>query len=170
MVDDKKLNISLDEVFNDTKTLISIVKQELFTNKVSKDKITLIIPCRGWEIIGSLLKNALWLDESQILRLKFSNSMYSWWDWTVTIPNEKENVKFNDYAIYTSKKRLTIFIDDLIDSGLTIDYVKKQIKGPLITSVLYSKEWKNREKVDFCVKELENKWVIFPWEEFYIKD
>ncbi len=70
----------------------------------------------------------------------------------------------------TRGKRV-LLVDDLIDSGGTMDaaikYLKKKGVQEISTAVLFKKPW-SRIKPDFCLKTVDQ-WVIFPWEHGEVK-
>lgn len=178
MSDTNKLYLSWDKVTQDIHELIESIEKTLpyTVNSETQEReyntalIRLVIPCRGGEIIWSLVKNSLWLREKQIYRIKFSNLKYEDWTDKVIIKDQYDREKFLDLIEEESSNLFWIFVDDLVDSWLTIDYIRDSLfPKNLIIWVLYSKEWKNEEKTDICVKQLEDKWIVFPWEQFYEK-
>jgi len=169
---DNKLYISWDETSQDTKELVNLIRWKITNYKL--ENIYLLIPCRWWEIIWSLVKNSLWLHEKQVYRVKFSNLKYDTWEEKVIIKSEEDKSTFSDLQseVFCDKEKLVIFIDDLVDSWHTLNHIKLifQLNNiNLLSWVLYSKEGKNKHCVDLCVKDLEDKWIVFPWEEFYEK-
>lgn len=169
---DNKLYISWNQASQDTKELVNLIKWKITNYKL--EDIYILIPCRWWEIIWSLVKNALWLSESQVYRVKFSNLKYDTGEEKVVIKSEEDKRVFDDLQseVFCQPNKLLIFLDDLVDSWLTLNYINRlsdlnQIN--LLSWVLYSKEGKNKHYVDLCVRDLEDKWIVFPWEEFYEK-
>lgn len=163
-----KLFINWNEVINDISILITSLQAKLPKN-IDTSKLRLIIPCRGGEIIWSLVKNSLGLREKQIYRIKFSNLKHEEWKKSIVIKDYYDYGKFLELIREKDPTLIWIFVDDLVDSGLTIDYIRESLLRTVIVCVLYSKEWKNKEKTDICVKDIEDKWIIFPWEIFYKK-
>lgn len=161
---DWKYYLSWDDILSPLNNLISKVEEEI--KLWNLEDINLLIPCRWGEVIWSLLKNKLWLSESQVYRIKFSNLKYE-------TGEEKIIVSEGDKETYTKALEKVrswekfIFIDDLVDSWLTIDYIKSEFGNTLLTTVLYSKEGKNEEKVDICWWRLLDHWIVFPWEKIY---
>jgi len=165
----KEIKISRNQFSKDVYKFIEDLKLQL--NWINIKNIRLIIPCRWWEIIWSLLKNNLWLSESQVFRIKFDNMFYHNWNDEILIKDIYDKKKFENIIKKKDENLLWIFIDDLIDSWSTIWYIKKKLKNKrILTWVIYSKEWKNKEKVDICCRDLDDWRIVFPWEEFYTND
>lgn len=157
-----KIYLSFSEVLGeDMKILLKKIKEKVNLKK----EIKLLIPCRGWEIIWSIIKNNLGLQEKDIFRIKFSNLTYEGGHWIEVL--EKESYQ---KLIEESKKENVeiIFIDDLVDSGDTIKKIKWDLKNVKVF-VLYTKEGMNKDLVDGYVKDLPNLWIVFPWENYYKK-
>lgn len=161
-----KVFIWVEETFIDTKKLIVELKN-LISSRNKDLQVKLLIPCRWWEIIWSLVKNSLGLKESDIFRVKFSNLKYENGEEKVIIKDSFDrdiytkliNLHLND------KDVVVIFVDDLVDSWLTVENIRDEFKSErFLSAVLYSKEGKNEDKVDLCVRQIEDKWIVFPWE------
>lgn len=72
----QKIQLSWQEFENDMLDFCSQIEKFIHEKHIQKSETLLLIPCRGGEIIGSLLKNFLKFSESQVLRIKFSNHFY----------------------------------------------------------------------------------------------
>lgn len=150
-----------EDIDRDTRVLIKNIEREIQTKEIPLNEVNLIIPCRGGEIIGSLLKNALGLKEDQVHRVKISNKAYEGEEGIFTSKEDKDKLE----KIEGHK----FFIDDLIDSGDTISFIRDFYDVSIYVAVLYAKEGKDSNNADFYVKKLQDNWIVFPWESFYKK-
>ena len=71
---------------------------------------------------------------------------------------ELEIIKADDY--YGAR---WLVVDDLIDSGETLNLIKKYY-GNVEVAVVYKKAGAPKGLVDYFVEELPKAWVNFPWE------
>jgi len=166
--DSSYYKVEIQDLFNNDLIdfITSIKKNNDIRVALQEKKLKLLIRCRGWEIIWSVVKNALWLSESDVIRVKFTNPRYEG-DLDSWIQVEETDKKV--YEKLQKEKNTILFIDDLVDNWDTIKKVKKDFWKDIIISVLYTKEWKNKDLTDITVKDLPNKWILFPWEYFYLE-
>lgn len=58
----------------------------------------------------------------------------------------------------------TLVVDDISDSGKTLEYLRKRIGFDFLTASIYTR-YKSTYKTNYTVKELQNDdWIIFPYE------
>jgi xanthine phosphoribosyltransferase len=75
--------------------------------------------------------------------------------------NEQKDLKVIPASTEVSKRYNWLIVDDLIDTGKTLELAKKYYPNSKI-AVLYKKPH-SPDLVDYCVKEKDG-WVCFPWE------
>ena len=87
----------------------------------------------------------------------------------------QEPVEIIKFPIVT-KKESWLIIDDLIDTGETIQTIinhidyrfldYKSIKPEFSIGVLYGKpKGLSRQLIDYYVEDVKDNWIVFPWEE-----
>ena len=72
--------------------------------------------------------------------------------------------KIDDWERAGKVDEKTLVVDDLVDSGQTFSVMKKFFPKAKFVSVYTKPE--GRGVADIYVKELPDRWVVFPWDEF----
>lgn len=148
MQDNKYLYISWNEFHNDTKSLANKLKKDCDLSKVKG----LIAISRGGLLPAGII--------SYELDIRIVESV------TVITYDGEEQRDSKDSKIISSLKsdgEGYIVIDDLADSGNTIDILRKKIPKAIYATV-YSKP-KGLPKTDLFAKEMpQEKWIMFPWD------
>lgn len=77
-------------------------------------------------------------------------------------------INVNNFPLLANYKRLLI-VDDLIDSGHTLKETIKLIQGAypetkIHTAVVYSKDVKRNIEANFYVRNLPDRWLVFPYD------
>lgn len=164
------IKITWEKFSKDLNLFLKNLKKYLENNKINpKDNsFKILIPCRWWEIIWSLVKNNLWLSENQVLRIKFSNTNYSWEKNGIIIKSESEKNLFQELKKDNSVKNI-LFLDDLFDTWETVKFIKNNFSEKnIIIWTLYKKVWKNSENLlDLEYFDIPDVWIDLPWEDFY---
>ena len=123
----------------------------------SKHKIDFII---GIETGGLYISKPL----AQILNIPHTSIKISFYGDSKT-PNSKPVV--NDHGLKWNKNDHYLFVDDLIDSGSTFNYIPKLIKSKnYSTAVLFHKK-DNKFKIEptYWVTEKPDIWIEFYWDK-----
>jgi hypoxanthine phosphoribosyltransferase len=85
------------------------------------------------------------------------------------IKNEVEQITPFHLEDLEKYKRVLV-IDDVVDTGTTIEYVLSKFKfGEVKVASLFYKPKKSKLKPDYYVEETEE-WINFPWSSLYFKD
>lgn len=168
----EKIYITWEKFTKDLENFLKNLKKYLEENNINpKEKsFKMLIPCRWWEIIWSLIKNNLGLSENQIIRIKFSNTNYENEKKWIIIKSDIEKNIFENLKNDNNIKNI-LFIDDLLDSWETIRFIRKNFTGKnLIIWTIYKKIWKtDKNLLDLESFDLPDVWIDFPWEDFYEK-
>lgn len=126
------------------------------------DKRNLIAISRGGLLPGTIISHDLNNRNLNVIGVKSYNDN-----------NERENVEIiqKPYSDYTTIDEI-LLIDDLIESGNTINNVKAFLKinyncNDIKTVVVYDKRiTKNISEVDLSIKNINpDKWIVFPYEQ-----
>jgi xanthine phosphoribosyltransferase len=79
--------------------------------------------------------------------------------------NKKSKIKTLSRNLADLKLGNCLLVDDLVDTGSTLEYLVKINKSKIDTAVLYVKDLdKKTFDPTYHVKKVSNKWVEFPWE------
>ena len=145
-------NITWDYYIADCYKLADLIKEKQLNN------LPIISISRGGVLPGLIVSHQNENPHIQVI------GVHSYHD-DKEIPERKQKFKFTQTP--TSIFPSVLIVDDLVDSGRTLDNVKEyfeNLKTYVYTAVLYSK-FKDY-KVDVKVQELDpKKWVIFPYEK-----
>ncbi|MDP7975905.1 MAG: phosphoribosyltransferase [Thermoprotei archaeon] len=79
--------------------------------------------------------------------------------------NERDEIKVVQKPEGNFKNKNVLIVDDIIDSGKTMAFVKKELEDEAASvklAALLKKPWSEIEP-DFCAG-ITDKWVVFPWE------
>lgn len=166
-----KIPLSWDEFSRDAHILLEHLQDFLQKNTIACDEnFRLLVPCRGGEILGSLAKNFLWLSESQVVRIKFSNTDYEAEKMGIMIRSDAEKRTFENLILDENVKNI-VFLDDLLDTGGTIRFIREKFsqKNIIIGTLYYKEEKSDISLLNLPARKLPNVWIDFPWEAFYKK-
>jgi hypoxanthine phosphoribosyltransferase len=138
----------------------SEIQQAIFTlgNRVVKSfKPDVIIAiAKGGLIPARILSDVLMMDEVGYIEVKFYKG--------VGVRSEKPFIKY--LAIPPLKDKNVLIVDDVVDSGRTIQLVidTLSVHAPRImkTLVIYLKPWSTY--IPDYYYEVTNEWIVFPWE------
>lgn len=149
---DNKIHISYDELQRDTIQLALIIQDTLDLSNVE-----LVCVSRGGLLVGGILSYALGLKNAHCVSLE---SYYA----------DENNAK-NPVACLTpflpavDKTKTYLFIDDLVDSGDTMQFIQTHCQENGIqykTAAIYKKE---HASPDLCFKTYKSDaWLVFPWD------
>lgn len=148
MMVDGKLYYSEKEILARVEKLATLIKS-------SKKKIDLIV---GIESSGLYISRPL----AQLLNLPHASVKISFYGDSKTPKDQpivRSDIKWSDQDTY-------LFVDDLIDSGSTINYLPNIVskKNALSAVLFYKKDNKFKVKPDFWVEEKPEGWLNFYWE------
>lgn len=147
-ISDKKLHFSMRQI----EIMISNLAAQI---KKSKKQINVIV---GIESGGLYISKPL----SKILNIPHSSIKISFYGDKKT-PSNLPIV--DEKGLTWNKNDHVLFVDDLIDSGSTFNYIPSVIKHKnYSTAVLFHKK-DNKFKIEptFYVKEKPEAWLVFPW-------
>ena len=139
-----KIYISWDEFHQDVKTLCSKIKQSGNFNKI-------VAISRGGLIPAGIISYELGIRHTSVINIAtYVGAEHLKLD-EVDKPEFVGNVDKN-----------TLIVDDLSDSGQTLNVMRRQFPlGHFVT--VYAKP-QGITETDIFARELEDKWVVFPWD------
>lgn len=148
-----KIYYSFDELINDLHYIVDKIKESNWTPDL------IIGPCRGAYVPGVML--------SHHFKKPFEGFI-----WQTRDGSEKDSEKLKELIRKNAGKNI-LLIDDINDSGLTLNGIYEEINSFDISNVkvcvLFNKEQSRFRKVDYYSKLLtieNNPWVVFPYEEW----
>jgi len=156
--------MSKDKIYlswQDIENQLDRISNKLITDNFIPDYIIAI--SRGGLVPGVILSHRL---------LVIRQNFLTWNIYSYTTENKQEIIKadtFNNFSLVENKKVLVV--DDIIDSGKTIKYIKGLFNlwsssSDIRFAVLVNKlpTYFISDIVTGSYKELDNKWIVFPWE------
>ena len=83
--------------------------------------------------------------------------------------NKRDSVPKLEFFSGTVEKKNVLLVDDIMDSGLTIEAVLNDIRSKRIAgarvATLLCKKHNIRRPAFYAAESEENQWIIFPWEK-----
>lgn len=142
-----------------------------FLQDIDKNKLILLIPCRGGEYIGSAVKNHLGLFESQVRRIKFTNTLYEGKKGVIIKREEESKIWQELISEVNDEQKILLVVDDILDTGETLDYISRAIaiKRRIIAPLYLRENSPKKELANIYEREIPKGWIEFPWENFYKK-
>lgn len=134
-------------------------ESELLASKISDNynpEIALVIACGGW-IPGRIIK--------KFIKIPFYSIGCTNYDEN---DNKQGQVEFYQMVgIEKIKGKKVIIIDEVCDSGKTLEAVTKRIEemgaASIRTAVLHKKS-SSLFNPDYAIKDVGENWIIYPWE------
>ena len=143
---DNILNITWNDILEDSRKLANILKH----NRINFDCIVCVT--RGGMIPATILAHELNIKYIDTVCIS-SYQSHQQQDIICLKPINDATKKFSNIVV----------IDELVDSGNTIKYIKNQLPNAYYCS-LYVKE-QSKNEVDLYIKQFsQDNWLNFPWE------
>lgn len=148
MTEIEYLNKSWDEFHNDCRKLSQKLIKQININDIKG----IIAISRGGIIPSGILAKELCIRNVDTICIESYTEEYM-----------KDELKVIKEPLIEDGGKNYIFIDDLIDTGRTIKYIREKYPNAIIITI-YAKPLA-RKLVDLYVKPVKQKlWVLFPWD------